>query len=289
MGRSDAAFVVRPLTLADLPAAMRLSTEPGWDQTEEDWRLMIARAATRGDAALGVEAADGRLVASAMTLGYGDHFGWISMVLVTQGWRRRGLAKNLLARCIDSLRGRGLVPVLDATPAGRGVYLPLGFIDRYGLTRMVAAAPRIQPSGATRPAASADLPAILDYDRAVFGGDRADILRDLLMRAGERARLIERDGRLVGFALGRPGRTAWHVGPVVADSAAIAQALFADALAGWSGKAMSDIASDRTELRAGLETVGFAEERPYSRMTQGALQPFGDPLRLYAAAGPELG
>lgn len=289
MGRSDAAFVVRPLTLADLPAAMRLSTEPGWDQTEDDWRLMIARAARRGDAALGVEAADGTLVASAMTLGYGDRFGWISMVLVTQGWRRRGLAKNLLARCIDSLRGRGLVPVLDATPAGRGVYLPLGFVDRYGLTRMVAAAPRSQPSGATRVATAADLPAILAYDRAVFGGDRADILRDLLARAGDRARLVERAGRLIGFALGRSGRTAWHVGPVVADDQSTAQALFADALDGWTGKAMSDIASDRGVLRGWLEAAGFGEERPYSRMTQGALQPFGDPPRLYAAAGPELG
>lgn len=285
MGRSE---VERPLTSADIPAALRLSTEPNWDQTAEDWRLMIERAAARGDAALGIEV-EGALVASAMTLGYGARFGWVSMVLVTRSWQRRGLASRLLKRCIDSLQARGLVPVLDATPAGRGVYLPLGFVDRYGLSRMVAAAPKVAPAGASRVATVADLPAILAYDAEVFGGDRADILRDLLARSGARARLVERNGRLAGFALGRPGRTAWHVGPVVADDAATARGLFGDALAGWEGKAMSDIASDQAELRSWLEASGFTEERPYSRMTQGRLDPFGDVRRLYAAAGPELG
>jgi GNAT superfamily N-acetyltransferase len=278
----------RALTLADIPACWRLSVEPNWDQTTADWRLMITRAHARGDAALGVEA-EGTLVASAMTLGYGDRFGWVSMVLVTAAWRRQGVAKRLLGQCIDSLRGRGLVPVLDATPAGRSVYLPLGFVDRYGLSRMVAAAPRLAPSGRSRAATAADLPAILAYDATVFGGDRADILRDLLARSGERARLIERGSGIAGFALGRPGRTAWHVGPVIAEDAAAAQALFADALAGCAGKAMSDIASDQRDLRTALEAAGFTEERPYGRMTQGPLDPFGDPARLYAAAGPELG
>jgi GNAT superfamily N-acetyltransferase len=281
-------LIERVLTLADIPACWQLSVEPNWDQTAEDWRLMIARAGTRGDAALGIEA-NGTLVASAMTLSYGERFGWISMVLVTADWRRRGLAKRLLGQCIDSLRGRRLVPVLDATPAGRAVYLPLGFVDRYGLSRMVSTSPRIARIGGSRIATAADLPTILAYDAAVFGGDRADILRDLLQRSGERARLVERGGRLAGFALGRPGRTAWHVGPVIADDAATAQILFADTLAGHSGKAMADIASEHGDLRRWLEAAGFVEERPYIRMTQGPLDPFGDPSRLYAAAGPELG
>src|SRR5437762_743973 len=103
MARSDG-LVERPLQLADIPAAWRLSTEAHWDQTSEDWRLMIARAPLQGDAALGLATPAGQLVASAMTLAYGDRFGWISMVLVTEPWRGRGLASGLLRRCIDSLQ-----------------------------------------------------------------------------------------------------------------------------------------------------------------------------------------
>jgi len=278
----------RSLTLADIPAAWRLSSEPNWDQTPEDWRLMIARGAARGDAALGVEA-DGALIATAMTLGYGARFGWVSMVLVTKSWQRQGLARRLLLRCIESLQARGLAPVLDATPAGRAIYLPLAFVDRYGLSRMVAHAPRLASANASRVATPADLPAILAMDAEVFGGDRSDILRDLLQRAGDRARVVERLGRLAGYALGRAGRTAWHVGPVVAQDVATARALFADSLVGHHGKVMADIASEQIELRHWLEAGGFIEERPYSRMSLGPLDPFGDPSRLYAAAGPELG
>jgi GNAT superfamily N-acetyltransferase len=288
MARSDG-LVERPLSLADVAAAGRLSTEARWDQTGDDWRLMIARAAVQGDAGLGLATADGELVASAMTLGYGARFGWISMVLVTEPWRGRGLASGLLRRCIDSLQARRLTPVLDATPDGRRIYLPLGFVDRYGLARMTAPAIRIEAPQASRAIVAADWPAILAYDTVVFGGDRADILRDLAQRAGARGRLIEQAGRLAGFALGRAGRTAWHVGPVVAEDAATAQALIADALAGHVGKTIIDIAADRAELRRWLEAAGFCEERPYSRMTLGPLEPFGDPSRLYVVAGPELG
>jgi hypothetical protein len=76
---------------------------------------------------------------------------------------------------------------------------------------------------------------------------------------------------------------------VVAEDAATARALFANTLAGHTTRAMADIASDQRDLRAWLEQAGFGEERPYSRMTQGPLDPFGDPARLYAVAGPELG
>ena len=58
---------------------------------------------------------------------------WISMVLVAGTHRRRGLATRLLHRCIADVTAAGLVPVLDATPAGAKVYAPLGIQGRVGI------------------------------------------------------------------------------------------------------------------------------------------------------------
>ena len=60
----------------------------------------------------------------------------------------------------------------------------------------------------------------------------AHILAHLLTRAPALARIAERaDGTLAGFALGRDGYRAWHVGPVVAEDEAIGLALLGAAFA----------------------------------------------------------
>nr|WP_237684347.1 GNAT family N-acetyltransferase [Pseudaminobacter soli] len=78
---------------------------------------------------------EGRLVASAAILPFGGGFGWISMVLVTADWRRRGIASRLMGRCIEALRAKGAASLLDATPEGALVYSQLGFRSCCGMTR----------------------------------------------------------------------------------------------------------------------------------------------------------
>src|SRR5258708_14904841 len=82
--------------------------------------------------------AQSRVVGTAAWLPYGGRCAWISMVLVTAAQRRRGLATRLLQRCITDATAAGLVPVLDATPAGRTVYAPFGFQEAWGFARLVS-------------------------------------------------------------------------------------------------------------------------------------------------------
>ena len=106
----------------DVAAGLALSAEAGWNQTADDWSMMI-----RLGQAFAIAAPDSRLVATALALPYPPDFGWISMVLVHGPCRRRGLGRLLLARAVSELESRGLVPFLDATPAGRPVYERMGF------------------------------------------------------------------------------------------------------------------------------------------------------------------
>ena len=217
------------------------------------------------------------------------HFGWISMVLVTEAWRRRGIASFLMARSIEALRSSGHVPGLDATPAGRTVYGPLGFQDIYGLTRFRAnrPTPRDAPPGpGSRSMTASDLPAVAALDRAVFGAGRLGLLNDLLARAPDLAWIAEAGD---GFCLGRNGRGAWQIGPVVADAAESAIGLLRAALGGLDGPVMIDVPDHHTEVVAWLKGSSFHAERPYTRMLLDRDRPFDDPDRIFAISGPELG
>ena len=77
----------RPLGPQDVEAALALSAEAGWNQSAEDWRLLI-----NGSLSLGVVTRDGRLVASALGYLHGNRVAWIAMVLVSARFQRRGLA-----------------------------------------------------------------------------------------------------------------------------------------------------------------------------------------------------
>src|SRR5213080_1813164 len=79
-----------------------LSTEAHWNQNEADWRFFL----TQGTV-FGVRDGDGRLIATAALLAYGDGNAWISMVLVTASWRRRGLATRLVDACLDAASKQG--------------------------------------------------------------------------------------------------------------------------------------------------------------------------------------
>ena len=115
------------------------------------------------------------------------------------------------------------------------------------------------------------------------------------MLAGLRGRLpaaalVASSGdRVVGFSLGRDGRIAAQIGPLVAENDAIACAVLARALAGIAMPLFIDLADAKSEVRMFLEARGFAAVRPLTRMLHGSSARFDDPARTFAVAGPEFG
>jgi GNAT superfamily N-acetyltransferase len=293
MGNSEpglpAGIGARALCAADLDAARGLSQEAGWNQVAADWRVFLelgsAIALTR----------DGRLIATAATLPYAGRFAWISMVLVTAPERRQGLARWLLRRCVNDLLAKKLVPVLDATPAGRTVYIGLGFQDRWGLRRLIGhatVAPDVvaEPGAATvHELAPADWPQVIAYDTAIFGADRGGLLLRLAERLPAAALVAKRNGRLAGFLLGRDGRVMNQLGPLVAEDVAVASAILTHALRLTPAPVAIDVPDRHAALGHWLADLGFSAERPLTRMVRGDDAAFDDGARLFAIAGPELG
>ena len=277
----------RRLQVQDCADCVPLSAEPQWNQIAADWQLMIGA----GDS-FGLFTPEGRLVASGLTVPFDGPFGWISMILVTQAFRRRGLATHLMRRCMDALLNTGFTPALDATPEGRQVYLRLGFQDVYRLTRLLAekVQPTTPPRGVgIRPMRTDDLAAVAAYDRAPFGAGRNRILADLHRRLPACACVAESGGRLRGFVVARDGRRCAQIGPVVADDAATATALTMAALANISGPVCIDVGDHHTSFVGSLTAAGFSPLLPFIRMIHGRSEPYDDPARIFAIGGPELG
>lgn len=275
------------LAPAHLPGCLALSAAAKWNQNEADWRLMLGFG--RG---WGLELADGTLAASTLILPYG-RFAWISMVLVRPEHRRKGYATRLLREALAELEQRGLTAVLDATPAGRQVYLREGFRDCWGFARYRLERPggALERSGGicVRALRDSDWPQVLALDAQVFGASREPVLRALAARLPQAALLAERAGRIEGFLLGRDGRTARQLGPLVAESGRAATALLAHALASVAPPLYLDLADRETGLRDRLAAAGFAPERPFTRMVRGANAAPGEAARMILVAGPELG
>ena len=278
---------LRALGEQDLPGCLRLSAAANWNQNEADWRLMLGIG--RG---WGVALADGTLAASTLVLPYGG-FAWLAMVLVLPEHRKRGFATRLLRESISFLEREGKTPILDATPAGRAVYLREGFRDTWGFKRyQLRAATEALPRRAhesVRPLEARDWPKLLEADRLAFGADREPLLRALAARLPQAALVAERRGRIVGCILGRDGREARQLGPLVAEDATAAKTLVESALAGVEPPVYVDVADHAPTLLALLEALGFAYQRPFMRMVRGAGGAPGNAARVFCPAGPELG
>jgi len=292
MAHSDPALAKEsPLRSNELADAEALVREVGWNQVAADWRIFLELGTVYA-----VRNSEGRVVATAATLPHGGRFAWISMVLVTEEYRRQGLARRLLNRCVADLTGNGLVPVLDATPAGRSVYVALGFSDTWGMHRLACrkwqggdAAVAKGDASAIRAITDSDWPGLCQYDAAAFGADRRGVLNRLRGRVPGAELIAHRGSRIVGFLLGRDGRSATQLGPLVAEDDAIAQALLLQGLAAIKGPIYIDLADAKTQLRGVLEAGGFMPQRPLMRMVHRQSESFDDPERTFAVAGPELG
>jgi ribosomal protein S18 acetylase RimI-like enzyme len=278
---------LRTMQPADIADGLRLCRSAGWNQLARDWELFLA---TAPDGACVAETG-GRVVGTATTMPYGGLVGWIAMVLVDEAFRGRGIGTRLLDEALVRLADVSLAR-LDATPAGHPIYLTRGFVEEYRLQRMQATAPAglAPPPESIQPMTPADLPEVAALDEAAFGANRAAVLAWVLEGAPEYAWVARSRGRLVGFVTGRHGYAFEHLGAIVAAEAGVARQLAEACLGPHPGRPfVVDATPHSPAWLQALESLGFRTLRPLIRMTRGTAPIPGDPSRLFAVVGPDLG
>jgi len=266
---------VRTLSTDDLAAAVELSTIAGWNQTEDDWRMLMDLAP---EGCFGIDA-DGELVATTTLLSYGQQLAWVGMVLTKPEYRGRGFARTLIRHAIESADCMGVETIkLDATEQGQRLYESVGFqaegsVERWsrpGISSFCA------PGGNIRSIRQ------LVLDLAAFGADRSTMLEKLATRShvyiGTNAYLFVRSGR-----------TTAYLGPCVGNELASTEALITSTLNASSTVAWSwDFLPHNRQAVALASELGFTRRRVLTRMSRGKTLRGRDQM-VYAIAGFELG
>src|SRR5206468_2822033 len=157
----------------DAAEGLVLSTEARWNQNEADWRFFLTRGIV-----FGVRDSGRRLVATAALLPYSAGNAWISMVLVTESWRRRGIATRLVDTCLEAAKQQGLTSWLDATPDGANVYGPLGFTPTIQLRRLRLENAAPVASSSAGQLSDCDAGDFAARDRRAMGFARDDLLAE---------------------------------------------------------------------------------------------------------------
>ncbi|MDB6095511.1 MAG: family N-acetyltransferase [Verrucomicrobia bacterium] len=274
---------------ADAAAGGHLSTTAGWNQTERDWNFLL-----RSGQGFGFETEAAQLIASAVVTFYGKEIAWLSMVLVAPEFRSQGIAAALLRHASSLADAHGGALLLDATPAGRNVYAAAGFRDLFSITRWFAPV-TARKSGSDPLAKPIPIQALsrwTTWDEVRFGPPRKSMLTALASARPDLAlEYVDREGNAHGYGLGRSGRVATQVGPIVADSTEAARALLRSALDRTQGAVICDVVDGSGTMEAELRDRGFAPERPFTRMARGPVKPWGIATgkSLFVTAGPELG
>jgi predicted N-acetyltransferase YhbS len=282
---------LRIMTEQDIPAGVRLNTHAGWNQTAADWHRFL-ESSPRG---CFVAEEDARVVGTATTITYENRFAWIGMVLVDHHYQKRGIGTQLLKKAIDYLDASGVATLkLDATPQGQPLYRRLGFLTEYEIERWILKkspmTDRSKPQSNRAPLTNSQRESLFAVDHEVFGADRRFLLRSLSDGSPEFSLGLWDDGLPQGYAFGRRGLFADHLGPWMARSRAAAQTLFQEFLARTTRETL--IVDCLTSNSVAVDLVragGFVRSRPLTRMVRGPNTYPGKVEPLCAILGPEFG
>lgn len=253
---------------------MALSAGAGWNQTAEDWRMLLDLAP---DSCWGAEC-DGELAATTTLVCYETRLAWIGMVLTAPKFQRRGFARALVSQALELARERQIETVkLDATDQGMPLYESLGFVRDCAIERWFRGG--FGTGGDVTP--HYELQRILDIDQRAFPAGRSVLLKGLLGRS-------KAFGTDNGYLLCRPGRRASYIGPFVCGDRETADDLLRRSLASGGNSFLWDLFPDNHDALELAREHGFTRERILTRMF------WGKRLResvasVYGIAGFELG
>jgi hypothetical protein len=226
---------------------LELSEGIGWPHEIGDWQTTLGASQVFGH-----RAADGKIVSSASIYQFGPTLSALAVVLVREDFRRQGLARAAVLKCLDHVPG--IPQMLVATPFGQPLYESLGFKVAEHIVRLIAAEGTSLPAtGAIRPMTEADLPRVLELDRTIYQADRSQVLRHRWKQA--KGGVMLADGS--GYAWKIPQRGGLVLGPIVATTPQDAASLVAHLTAGFRGSIKIEVPERHTELMTMLTGAGF--------------------------------
>lgn len=243
---------------------------------------------------------DGELVSSISAVRLDGWFAFLGLYMVRPEFRARGCGHEIWHEACVRTSGRMLG--FNQLLAGEDLCRKAGFQTHFYQTRLRGNAGEIAQIWKSRrnpencrivPLSSIPFDKIEDYDRLHFELKRTRFLKNLLAAPGVHAAaaLDTSGGHLTGYALLRPARHGYRLGPLVANTPRIAEALLAECAKKVEPAAeiFLDAPNPNEAVRKWADRYGLTEEFQSARMYASGSElplPF---WRIFSTATLELG
>lgn len=231
---------------------------------------------------------DGEPVSAISVVNYSAGYAFLGFYLVRPDLRGHGFGLTTWKTALAHAGARTVG--LDGVVAQQDNYRRSGFEIAHRTSRFTGVAPATGVPADVRPVRPDDFGELLAYDGACCPADRPRFLEAWLTAPGHRA-LLRRDSgeRITGYGVVRPGRDALRVGPLFADSAQDARAVFAGLLAEAAGRPVCvDVPETSPAGVALAEEAGLTPSFETARMYTGPVRPFAQE-RVFGVTTLELG
>lgn len=273
----------RPIGPQDVGLLHELSISVGWPHRPDDWALLLSLGR-------GVVACDeiGRVVGTGMWFPMDGSVAAIGMVITSPRLQAHGAGRWIMSHLFQDMGPRDMV--LNATRAAYRLYASLGFVSGRTVLQSqgIATLGRATPHTGVRPLTPADHAGLRALDAVALGAGRGAILDRLL--AVSSGMVIEREGRVAGYALSRAFGRGHVIGPIVAESDAEAIALAAPLIAARDGQFVRvDTREDPGAFRDFLAGAGIAPYDTVTSMHRGQVVPPAEGLRAFGLASQAIG
>jgi len=224
-------LVICNMTRPELDELVDWAAREGWNPGLHDAELFWAT----DPAAFIAAYQGGELIGGGAITSYDGEFGFMGFFIVRPEYRGQGLGNTLWHARRERLLARlrpGASIGMDGVFAMQDYYAKGGFVFSHRNMRFRAsltARPTTSQVGGQDivPLASVPFDQVVDYDRTCFPAPRASFLSGWIAQADALAVGCRREGRLSGYGVVRRCREGYKIGPLFADDALAANALYA--------------------------------------------------------------
>ncbi|RWB29260.1 MAG: N-acetyltransferase [Mesorhizobium sp.] len=260
-----------------VPGALKLSREMAWPYRREDWEF----AATLGQG-LVLERA-GQVIGTAMSWNYGQAYATAGMIIVTASAQGGGNGSRLFDGLLQATDGRNVL--LNSTEEGLALYKRRGFTAWGRVLQLqgpLTVAVTQSARNDVRQATVSDLAAIQAFDERAMGMPRPSMVA-ALADAGKVV-VIERAGRVAGYAIARRFGRGYVVGPCAAESVEDARLLILAQLSRLHDQFVRIDVYAEDGLGDWLESLGLERAGGATAMVKGQRPVSDGSAHMYALA-----
>lgn len=276
----------REISLKDLSLLQELIVGVFWPHRDRDLEMLIQL----GQGYLALDEI-GRPLSSAMKFEMGSEFAMLGMMITAPRLQTLGTGRWMLEQIMEDCGARDLR--LSATRAGYRLYKNAGFQplatirQQQGIARAIAPPPPLTHTD-VRAVEERDWPELLELDTGAYGADRQTILQALQVKSD--CFVAERAGQIAGYAMIRNFGRGQVIGPVVADSDALAIQLIAPLIQKRAGTFLRlDTPVEEGELTEFLSAAGLGLYDTVTEMYLGKQRRATTGAVLYGLAAHSLG